>query len=172
MNHPPIRLFTFALLILLTAAACSARRVQVISPAREPLSAFSVIEVGEISSNVSDIESQVPVKIRSDIIKEVSALRRFQSVTRQTDETEGVLLLKSTILSYEKGSRAKRYLIGFGTGKSYLTMRCTMINKATGEKIFEGDFEGEMMGGLFGGSSRSTENAVVDELRDYFREKR
>ena len=66
---------------------------------------------------------------------------------------------------------AKRYLIGFGTGKSYMTMRGIMINKTTGEKVFEGDFEGEISGGFLGGSSRSTENAVVDEVRDYFRER-
>ena len=79
--------------------------------------------------------------------------------------------LESVILSYEKGSRAKRYVVGLGTGKSFMTLRVTMVNKTTGEKVFEGDFDGEISGGFFGGSSRSTENAVVDEVGDYFKER-
>ena len=161
----------FLFLILLTAVSCSSRRVSVITPASERLSSFSVLEVAEVDTNVQGIEFEVLTKMRSDIIKEVSDLRRFRSVTGQTEETDGVLQFESSILSYEKGSRAKRYLGGFGAGKSYMTLRATMINKATGEKIFEGDFEGEIAGGFLGGSSRSTENAVVDEVKDYFRER-
>ena len=93
------------------------------------------------------------MKIRSDLIKEVSEINRFSSVTDHTDESQGVIRLESVILSYEKGSRTKRYLSP-GAGKSYLTLRCTMINKATGKKIFEGDFEGEVAAGFLGGSSQ------------------
>ncbi len=169
MNHK--KQLTLVALVLLATTACSSRRVSVIIPATQPLSAFSVLEVAEIDTNVPDVEFQVPINMRQELVQKISEIRRFRSVTQQTDETEGVLRLESTILSYEKGSRAKRYLIGFGTGKSYMTMRGIMINKTTGEKVFEGDFEGEISGGFLGGSSRSTENAVVDEVRDYFRER-
>ena len=109
--------------------------------------------------------------MRQDLVRQISETRRFRSVTQQTEEAEGVLRLEGLILSYEKGSRAKRYVIGLGTGKSYMTLRVVMINKANGEKVFEGDFEGEISGGFLGGSSRSTENAVVDEVGDYFKER-
>ena len=168
MNHKKIALVG---LILLAATACSSRRVSVITPASQPLSSFSILEVAEIGSNVPDIEPEVPLNMRQDLVQKISETRRFRSVTQQTDEDEGVLRLESVILSYEKGSRAKRYIIGFGTGKSYMTMRVVMVNKATGEKVFEGDFDGEISGGFVGGSSRSTENAVVDEVGDYFKER-
>ena len=95
----------FLFLILLTAVSCSSRRVSVITPASERLSSFSVLEVAEVDTNVQGIEFEVLTKMRSDIIKEVSDLRRFRSVTGQTEETDGVLQFESSILSYEKGSR-------------------------------------------------------------------
>ena len=171
MNHTLIRLSTIPLLILFSAAACSSRRVQVITPVTEPLSSFSILEVAEVGSNVTDIEPAVPLNMRQALVREISETGRFRSVTQQTSEIEGVLRMASTIISYEKGSRAKRYVIGIGAGKSYMTLRTILINKATGKKVFEADFEGEISGGFLGGSSRSTENAVIDEVGDYFKEK-
>ena len=168
MKHKKFVLFA---LFLVAAAACSSRRVSVITPATQPLSSFSILEVAEIDSNVPGVEPEVAINMRQDLVRQISETRRFRSVTQQTEEAEGVLRLEGLILSYEKGSRAKRYVIGFGTGKSYMTLRVVMINKANGEKVFEGDFEGEISGGLLGGSSRSTENAVVDEVGDYFKER-
>ena len=171
--RPAVAVVVFALLvqILLVATACSSRRVSVITPATQPLSSFSILEVTEIDSNVPDVELDVPHKMRQELVRKIAETRRFRSVTQQTDETERVLRLESTILSYEKGSRVKRYVIGLGTGKSFMTIRVVLVNKATGKKVFEGDFEGEISGGFLGGSSRSTENAVVDEVRDYFKER-
>ena len=109
-------------------------------------SSFSILEVAEVSSNVPDIELQVPLNMRQALVREIAETRRFRSVIQQTDETEGVLLLESVILSYEKGSRTKRYVISLGSGKSYMTM----VDKATEKKLFEADFEGEISGGRGG----------------------
>ncbi|MGB5276385.1 MAG: DUF4410 domain-containing protein, partial [Gammaproteobacteria bacterium] len=71
-------------------------------------------------------------------------------------------------VSYEEGSRAKRYWLGFGAGKAYCTIRSTFTDKSTGEQILEMDFDGELTGGLFGGTADEAVQAVVEAYLDYF----
>jgi len=83
-----------------------------------------------------------------------------------------VLVLDGTILSFEKGSRAKRYFIGFGAGKAFCTIQSTFTNKATGQEVLKTNFDGELSMSFFGGSADEAVDAVVaayiDYLRDYF----
>lgn len=92
----------------------------------------------------------------------------FDKVVRHTDETEGVAVLNGVVVSYEKGSRAKRYWIGFGAGKAYCTIRSTFTDKSTGERILEMNFDGELGMGVFGGSADEAVQGVVEAYLDYF----
>jgi len=159
----------FLLLILLTLAGCSSHRVVVITPATEALENFSVLEVERFATNVQEVDQEALSGIPDEIVKKVSDLRKFREVTRSTDSSVGVLVMKGTILSYEKGSRTKRYLLGLGAGKAYVTVQCVLINKATGQEIFKGNFEGELAGGFFGGGSGGAEKGVASAVSDYFK---
>lgn len=74
-------------------------------------------------------------------------------VTPQAETSTSVLILRSTVVSHDKGNRAARYLIGMGAGAAKMIMRIELIDKQTGKKIAETDIRNEMKGGLFGGSA-------------------
>ena len=92
----------------------------------------------------------------------------FSEATRSTGKSEGVLVVKGTLLSYEKGSRAKRYFIGFGAGKAFSTVKCVFIDKSTGEQVLEATFDGELSLGVFGGEAKRAYEGVVKAIVDYF----
>lgn len=94
--------------------------------------------------------------------------RLFSEVTRFTGQSDNVLVVKGTLLSYEKGSRAKRYFIGFGAGKAYSTVQCTLIDKATGRQVLKANFDGELSLGVFGGEAKRAYEGVVKAIVDYF----
>ena len=78
------------------------------------------------------------------------------------------LLLDGTVISFEKGSRAKRYFIGFGAGKAYCTIQAVFTDKVTGEEVLRTNFDGELSMSLFGGSPQEAVDAVVRAFIDYF----
>ncbi len=82
--------------------------------------------------------------------------------------TDYEFLRMTTLLSYEKGSRAKRYFIGFGAGKAYSTVKCEFIDKSTGEQVLEATFDGELSLGVFGGEAKRAYEGVVKAIVDYF----
>lgn len=89
-------------------------------------------------------------------------------MVRETDQIDGVLVLDGIIISYEKGSRAKRYFIGFGSGKAYCTIQSVFTDKKTTEQILKLNFDGELSMGLFGGSVEQAVFEVVKAYLDYF----
>ena len=94
----------------------------------------------------------------------------FDDVVRDSDQAERVLALDGTVISFEKGSRALRYFIGFGAGKAYCTIQATFTDKMTGEEVLKANFDGELSMSLFGGSPEEAVDAVVRAFIDYFQD--
>lgn len=94
----------------------------------------------------------------------------YSAVTLDTDQAAGVLLMQGTVISYEEGSRAKRYWIGFGAGKAYCTIQVVFIDKETGEELSRTNFDGELGMGLFGGDADEAVDGVVEAFIDYMQE--
>ena len=92
----------------------------------------------------------------------------FETVTRSPDSTGKVLVLEGTVVSFEKGSRAKRYFIGFGAGKAYCTIQARFIDKETGEEVVKTNFDGELSMSFFGGSADEAVEGVVKSFIEYF----
>ena len=91
------------------------------------------------------------------------------SATSASDETDQVLVMKSVLLSYEKGSRAARYFLGIGAGKAYCTIQSSFADKKTDRQILRANFEGELTAGPFGGSAKHSAREVVEAITDYLR---
>jgi hypothetical protein len=58
-----------------------------------------------------------------------------------------------TLTEFKAGSRTKRYLVGFGAGKSKVTAHVKFLDAATGQVLFEQDVKGDVVMGVFGGDS-------------------
>jgi hypothetical protein len=152
----------------------------VIEPPKESVRDFKTLEIHDFTSNLQDADSiRLADQFADRLYRAVQEDRKehpgesiFEQVVRGTDATGEVLVLDGTILSFEKGSRAKRYFIGFGAGKAFCTIQSTFTNKATGQEVLKTNFDGELSMSFFGGSADEAVDAVVaayiDYLRDYF----
>ena len=78
-------------------------------------------------------------------------------VSERSIEADGkdapTLVLSGVITEYQGGSQAKRYLVGFGAGKTRAYCLFRLVDKATGEVVFERMENGSVSMGMFGGSS-------------------
>lgn len=171
-----IKLAVIGLVLIL--AACASHKYTVIEPADQSLTDFNVLEIAPFSTNLKDPESAelariFPGRLHKAVLEyreQNPGDRVYDEITLLTDQTDNVLLMESTVISYEEGSRAKRYFIGLGSGKAYCTIQVVFRNKATGEEIARTNFDGELMGGLFGGEADDTVDGVVKAFIDYMQE--
>ena len=174
-------LFSKISLVLIMAAitvasGCASHKYTVLEPPSKDLAEYQVLEIREFTTNLGDAESKEIAALFADTLYENVMEHRkenpdkvlFDEVVRHTDEAEGVAVLNGAIISYEEGSRAKRYWIGFGAGKAYCTIRSIFTDKSTDEQILEMDFDGELAGGVFGGSADDAVQGVVEAYLDYF----
>jgi hypothetical protein len=108
----------------LLVSACSSHRYTVVQPKKKELTDYPILEIRDFKSNLGDSESkELAARFADRLHQKVMEDRQehpdeviFDDVVRGINKTEGILLLDGTIISFEKGSRAKRYFIGFGSG--------------------------------------------------------
>ena len=160
----------------LLVSACSSHRYTVIEPRKKELTDYRILEIRDFKSYLVDSESQeLAARFADRLHQNVMKDRQehpdeviFDDVVRHTDKSEGVLQLEGTLISFEKGSRAKRYFIGFGAGKAYCTIQSVFTDKTTNETILKLNFDGELSMGIFGGSVDEAVQGVVEAYLDYF----
>lgn len=176
-----MRVFLVSLLTLVifgTLAGCASHRYTVVEPPSKPLTNYSVLEIPEFKTNLKDSESrELANRFASRLHMAIAELRRnnpedvvYDEVTLETDKTSDVLVMQGTIISFEEGSRAKRYFIGFGSGKAYCTIQAVFTDKETGEELSRTNFDGELAMGLFGGDADEAVDGVVEAFIDYMQE--
>lgn len=173
-----ISLIILILMVTGVMAGCASHRYTVIEPPTKSLTDFSVLEISEFKTNLNDAESnELAKRFAGRLLHAVTIQREkapenvvYDEVTLHTDQIEGVLHMQGTIISYEEGSRAKRYWIGFGSGKAYCTIQVIFTNKETGEELSRTNFDGELAMGLFGGDADEAVDGVVEAFIDYMRE--
>ncbi len=166
----------YILLVLCVVCGCASHRYVVTMPLKTQLRNYSTLEVKDFESYVTGSDAEAVAKEVPDMLLDAITKhnelypekRLFSEATRSTNKSDGVLVVKGTLLSYEKGSRAKRYFIGFGAGKAYSTVKCTFIDKSTGEQVLEATFDGELSIGIFGGEAKRAYEGVVKAIVDYF----
>ena len=170
------RLILPSCLLLLVLSACASHKYTVVEPTTKNLADYETLEIADFKCNLSDHDSKKLANSFADRLYTNVLTKRqkdpdeiiFDEVVRKTDKTEGVLLMEGTVTSYEKGSRVKRYFVGFGAGKSYCTIHTVFTDKATGEQVQKVNFDGELSMGVFGGSEEQAVQGVVDAYIDFF----
>lgn len=105
-----------------------------------------------------------------EIVSELQNLKKFSQVFRagdsQTDSNAPTIRLEGTVIEYKKGSQAKRYLIGFGAGKTKVVAHVKFIDKVTGNVVFEKNVDGKVVFGIFGGQSKTSLRDVGKEIAE------
>lgn len=169
-----------AVLLVFILSGCASSRYTVLEPASEPLSSFEILEITDFTSNLSDENSVELANRFADQLHQAILDERkknpggstFREVVRNIQQNDSVLVLDGVVISFEKGSRALRYFVGFGAGKAYCTIQSTFTNKETGEVVLKANFDGELSMSVFGGSPeravKSVVKAYIKYLDEYF----
>lgn len=163
-------------LFAMTVTGCGSSRYTMVDPPKQPVSNFEVLEIGDFTSALTDQDSQglagrFADQLHAAVIKDREknpGKSIFGDVVRATDRSDKVLRLDGTVISFEKGSRAKRYFIGFGSGKAFCTIQATFTDKANGQQVLKANFDGELSMSFFGGSAEEAVDSVVKAFIDYF----
>jgi hypothetical protein len=157
------------ILIVLLVGGCAASRTQVLEPKKAGFENYTVLEITDLKNNIGPrVPAEVMRRVPDAIAEKVRGLNLFQAVNRVPAVSEAApdtnaLSLEGTIIEYEPGSRALRYLVGFGAGKAFATVQLRAIDKATKEEIFRGNIAAEQSMGVFGGSFDEVIQKLVDE---------
>ncbi|HWQ37738.1 MAG TPA: DUF4410 domain-containing protein [Burkholderiales bacterium] len=136
------------------------------------------MEVGSFGTNVNsdaarNLAATLPQRIATTLREAKHSKTNkplFEKVALAQEAQAGggnVLFLTGTIVSLEEGSRAKRYFIGFGSGKAFTTVECTFTDKSSGAKVARATFDGELSMGLFGGSADEATQGVLNSIVKY-----
>jgi hypothetical protein len=110
-------------------------------------------------------------ELAKDVANQLRDTKKFKQVIRAgetapvaADPAASTLRLTGTITKFKKGSRAKRYLVGFGAGATKMIVHVKFADASTGEVLFEDDVDGKVFIGLFGGDSKGATNGVAKDI--------
>lgn len=82
----------------------------------------------------------------------------------QEGSNEPTMILSGVITRYDPGSRAKRYFVGFGAGRTRIYCLFRLVDKATDEVLLERMENGSISGGLFGGSGSGATKELGQDI--------
>lgn len=156
----PIAVFVMAFLAFTGGAAAQTEQTgpyQVVEIER-----FSVAEGVEFPEN--DLN-----ELMSYMVTHFNKSRRFEQVFLSTDTASQTAPARrarvtGSVTKYSKGSRAARYLVGFGAGRTKLVADVKVVDAVTGAVLMEQKVDGHVYGGLFGGETDSAKGGLASEI--------
>ncbi len=108
------------------------------------------------------------ITLTEELVMQLQNTKKFKEVLRQGETPAAPdlpsLQLTGTVTEYQKGSRAKRYLIGFGAGKTKVVAHVKWLDRATGQVLFEDDVDGKVVMGGLGGESIGATRGLAKEV--------
>jgi len=107
------------------------------------------------------------------VVKELSDIKKFKQVSLEgaapaagADASAPAPTLKvtGTVTKFKAGSRAKRYFVSFGAGKTKVIATVRFIDRETGNVLHEFTADGDVSLGLFGGSSDGARSELARDV--------
>jgi len=137
---------------------------------------YQQVEVAkfEVKEGVQFPESYLTT-LMGELVAQLQETKKFKQAS-----SEGVgqgaadvptLRLTGVVTEFKPGSRAKRYVIGFGAGKTKVVADIKFIDKATGEVLYQGSVDGKVIIGMFGGESVGATRGLAKEVAKVAKQK-
>jgi curli biogenesis system outer membrane secretion channel CsgG len=106
--------------------------------------------------------------LTEELVSQLKETGKFTEVLREGETPEKpdlpTLRLVGTVTEFQPGSQTKRYLVGFGAGKTKIVAHVKFLDKATGEVLFEDDVDGKVWRGAAGGESIGATRGLAKEV--------
>jgi hypothetical protein len=132
---------------------------------------YPVVEVGQFDAKAeAKAPPEIGVKLTEDVMKKLADSKKFTSVLRNgekpADAEAKVLRIAGTITAYDAGSRAARYAVGFGAGKSKISVHIQFLDAASGKVLLESDVENKFSGtvSFVGGDSSKVTDGLAKKI--------
>jgi hypothetical protein len=115
-----------------------------------------------------EIPEDVVGKLKAELPRRLTDTKKFNHIftTQDFSDNQSVptLRMTGTIVTFNSGNRAERYLVGFGAGAAKLVAHIRFTNIATGHTVFERVVTGKIRGGMYGGSSSGVADQLAKEI--------
>lgn len=105
------------------------------------------------------------------VVKELQDIKKFKQVTLEgaapaagADASAPTLKVTGTVVKFKAGSRAKRYFVGFGAGKTKVIATVRFIDRESGNVLHEFTADGDVHMGIFGGNSGGAKSELADQV--------
>jgi hypothetical protein len=112
--------------------------------------------------------AEFQVSLVEDLVEELENMKKFKQVLRPgeqpSDASAPALKVTGIITEYKAGSRAKRYLVGFGAGKTKIVAQVKIADRATGDMLLERKMDGKVVMGAIGGNSMGATKGLAKEV--------
>ena len=115
---------------------------------------YQTIEVNkfEVHSGVEFPAEYLPA-LQDEILKQMHSSKLFRTVARPGETTVApqgnMIRLTGTIMRFDPGSEAKRFLIGMGAGSTRIFVHLVYLDQESGKPIITEDANALIAGGLF-----------------------
>jgi hypothetical protein len=137
-------------------ARCQAAAVQ--PPGGGTSSGQWSVQVDQVDSGNVDLAYSFQIAIYENLVHELNKTKRFQHVfrdgDRRADEVPNLLVLKTTVEKYTRGSETRRAVTSV-SGATKLTVRTQLLTRE-GKVAFERTVDGNVR--FFGSNLRATHN--------------
>ncbi|HEX8163235.1 MAG TPA: DUF4410 domain-containing protein [Pyrinomonadaceae bacterium] len=102
------------------------------------------------------------------VVKELQDIKKFKQVLREgetpADSAAPTLRITGTVVKFKAGSRAKRYFVGFGAGKTKMIATVKYIDRESGRVLYEYTADGDVQMGIFGGGSGGAKSELAEQV--------
>jgi hypothetical protein len=106
--------------------------------------------------------------MQEEILTHLQKSGRFTEVLRKgekpSDPNAPVLVLSGSVIEFHPGSRAKRYVLGPGFGKTKVVAHIRFFDRADGHVVLEKNVDGKVIIGFIGGASSGATNGLAKEI--------
>ena len=155
-------------IIAAAVAAAAAGFAPQAASASDKQTAYETVAVAPFTvAEGLDVPADYLTALMEEIVGELQQTKKFRNV-RVGDESSAsaprLLRLDGTVTEFDKGSRAARYFVGFGAGRTKIQAHVKFIDAATGAVVFEDDVDGKVVIGAFGGDSKGATRGLAKEI--------
>jgi hypothetical protein len=115
-----------------------------------------------------DFPADFAAALQTNIVKHLQDTNRFNKVTflekGQPVPADADLILTGKIVKFNAGSRATRYMVGFGAGATKIKADVTFTDPVANKVILEQEVHGSVAIGVLGGDSKGATNGLAKDL--------
>jgi len=151
------------LIVLICAAAALAIGQGAAEAKRYQSVQIKAVEIEPDVNLPTDFRAALEFELREQLTQS-KAFQAVRGVGQEAANDGTSLNLVTTVTRFNKGSQAKRYLVGFGAGQTKMFARARFVDAESGKVVYEKDVDGRVVMGLLGGDSRGAARGLAKEV--------